>query len=577
MKKQLQFILLSFFTGTTVLAQTPVLGGVLQNKSGSIYSGNQGNGICLDASGTVYVAGSYSGNVDLDPGTGTISSTTADYASDGYIQKINASGTLIWAKVLKSVGMYTNTSCSRIGTDANGNVYIAGIFTNTTNLAPAPASHPATSNGYADVFVSKLDPNGNFLWTYTFGNAQNDIVEDMVVDAAGSVYLTGPVNGTIDFDPSAAEHSITGSNDIYALKISSSGNFEWLLSVVDAGDGYIYGISLDNANHVLISGNFNGTVDFDPSPTQTYTLTRSGGATGFILVLDKNTTAFSWVYTTNEEDRINVLGVTADSTGNIYATGTFDTKTDFDNSTGVSYLEPENSYADIFILKVNPTGHFCWAKSIGGEINEEYANIVFDPYDQSINIAGTQRYSMDCDPGPAVANTLFYGSGDIYMVKLDTAGVYKWSTSIGGSSNETVYDHTVYQSKIYATGYFEGTVDFDPSPTVTNNLSVNGGNGNTYIVNVINGVVTEISESASSAAMSAYPNPNQGRVTIQTTEEMNNASLKLITLAGEVVMQQEQLNGTLFTVDLMTQKNGIYILELHQHNTVSKIKLVKVQ
>lgn len=576
MKRHLPLILLYILVCTATLAQTPGLGWVLQNKTGTSTSSNSGNGIHADANGTVYACGAYGGTIDLDPGTPVISSSAGTYSSDAYIQKISVSGSLLWAKVLKAGGSYTSNNASRIATDASGNVYIAGIFTNTVNLAPAPASRSATSLGSFDVYVTKLDPNGNFIWAYTFGNTERDDVVDMVVDAEGGVYLTGPVNGTIDFDPSAEEHSITGgSNDIYALKISSDGNFDWLFSVVNAGNGYTHSISLDNANHVIIGGRFDGTVDFDPSPTQT--ATKTGSSAGFILVLDKNTNAFAWVYVINGDYDVRVRGVTADSTGYIYASGIYDRKTDFNSSAGISYLEPVSPYPDIFILKLNPDGIFCWAKSIGGTGIEEYVNIVYDSYDQSINLAGEQRNVIDCDPGPAVVNTTLYGSGDIFLAKLDTSGVYKWCTSLGGTSNETLYDHSVYQSKIYATGYFQGTVDFDPSPTTTNNLSVFGGNNNAYIVNVYDNVVTSISTDESFNAMSAYPNPSPGKVNIQTKEEMNNASIKLFNFCGEIVFQEEHLNGTLFSIDLLSLKTGLYILELHQLNTVTKIKLVKAQ
>ena len=61
-----------------------------------------------------------------------------------------------------------------------------------------------TSKGDYDVFVLKLDVNGDYLWAKSFGGSTyNDVGQSITIDNQGSIYITGWFSGIVDFDPSA--------------------------------------------------------------------------------------------------------------------------------------------------------------------------------------------------------------------------------------------------------------------------------------------------------------------------------------------------------------------------------------
>ena len=108
----------------------------------------------------------------------------------------NAQSSVLWAK---AVGDKIGQN-SAIASDASGNVFSAGTFIDTLDLDPGVSTYSVVTNGYYDVFITKLDPSGNFLWGKSFGGPQFEYLNSITTDAVGNVYLTGTYDGFADFD-----------------------------------------------------------------------------------------------------------------------------------------------------------------------------------------------------------------------------------------------------------------------------------------------------------------------------------------------------------------------------------------
>jgi hypothetical protein len=116
-----------------------------------------------------------------------------------------------------------------IAVDAAGNVYTTGYFEGTADFDPSAGVFNLTSAGSVDIFVSKLDASGNFVWAKAMGGTSIDQATSIAVDASNNVYTTGYFYNTADFDPSAGVANLTsaGSGDIFVSKLDASGNFVW--------------------------------------------------------------------------------------------------------------------------------------------------------------------------------------------------------------------------------------------------------------------------------------------------------------------------------------------------------------
>src|SRR5690606_34737555 len=103
-----------------------------------------------------------------------------------------------------------------------------------------------TSNGDADIYIQKLDANGNFLWAKSLGGIDVDRVSYITTDISGNVYLTGFFSGTVDFDPGVGVVNLTATGviDIFILKITASGTLSWAKSCNGTGNAGGSGISV---------------------------------------------------------------------------------------------------------------------------------------------------------------------------------------------------------------------------------------------------------------------------------------------------------------------------------------------
>jgi hypothetical protein len=111
-----------------------------------------------------------------------------------------------------------------IALDSNGNIYTTGYFAGVVDFDPGPGTFYLWSEwGMPDIFISKLDSNGGFVWAKSMGAGSDDIGHDIAVDSSDNVYTTGHFGGTVDFDPGPGTFNLTsvGGVDIFVSKLQA--------------------------------------------------------------------------------------------------------------------------------------------------------------------------------------------------------------------------------------------------------------------------------------------------------------------------------------------------------------------
>ena len=185
-----------------------------------------------------------------------------------------------------------------VSVDSSGNVYSTGWFNGTADFDPGAGTFNLINSGQfgADIFISKLDSDGNFVWAKGMGGTTSDVGYGISIDASGNVYTTGSFGGTADFDPGAGTFNLTssGGSDIFINKLNNNGDFVWAKAMGDASDDFGNAISVDSSGNIYTTGSFQGTVDFDPGDVGTSNLTSAGFEDIFISKL-AGTDSFSWV------------------------------------------------------------------------------------------------------------------------------------------------------------------------------------------------------------------------------------------------------------------------------------------
>jgi VCBS repeat-containing protein len=160
-------------------------------------------------------------------------------------------------------------------------------------------------------------------------------------------------------------------------------------------------------------------------------------------------------------------GIAVDGAGNVYSTGCFGGTVDFDPGPGVFSLTSQGT-VDVYVCKLDPSGTFQWAVSMGGSGDDlGYAIAVED--DGTVYVTGFFQGVADFDPGLGTFPLSVVGLDDIFVCKLDTVGTFQWAKAMGGSFWEYGQGIAVDGTgSVYVTGRFGDTVDFDPGPGVFN-------------------------------------------------------------------------------------------------------------
>ena len=372
-----------------------------------------------------------------------------------------------WAR---NMGGTSQNWCSSVTTDPSGNVLLAGFFSGTTDFDPGPGVYNLTSKGSDDIFVEKLDANGNLLWACSFGDTAMDRSFSLTVDAYGNVYLTGFFKYKVDFDPGPGTYFLQAHNsstEAFVLKLNSAGNFVWakqMGSSSSTGAALGYGITLDAGRNVYLCGSFIGIIDFNPGEV-VYSLTGSGGYDGFIEKLDENGN-FIWVKQLTGAGAVYPWSIKTDLSGNVYTIGTFVGTNDFNPASKVTFsmTSISGNTSDIFVEKLDANGNFAWAKQIGGTDTKWGWSLALDAAG-NIYFTGEFYGTVDFDPGNAAYNLTSAGQNDIFIEKMDVSGNFKWVKQIGGVSWDAGHDLALDASGyIYVTGYWYETTDFDPGP-----------------------------------------------------------------------------------------------------------------
>src|SRR5258706_11830610 len=198
-------------------------GNLVWAKSMGGTADDAGGAIAVDTSGNIYTTGYFAGTADFDPGAGTANFSSAGIG-DIFITKFDSSGNLVWAK---SMGGTADDASNAIAVDASGNIYTTGYFEGTADFDPSAGIFNLTNVGGDDIFVSKLDSNGNFVWAKSMGGTSAEAGRGIGLDTNGNVYTTGFFQVISDFDPGVGTFNLTpaGALDIFISKLDSNGNF----------------------------------------------------------------------------------------------------------------------------------------------------------------------------------------------------------------------------------------------------------------------------------------------------------------------------------------------------------------
>jgi hypothetical protein len=370
-----------------------------------------------------------------------------------------------------------------IAADANGNIYVTGVFNGTIDFDPGAGIVSLTAVDTGDAFVASYDAAGNYIWAFrlggiqstnsAFGNANEG--RGISVDGSGNVVVTGLFSGTADFDPGVgtATRTAIGANgtgrDMFVARYSPTGNYLWAFQISGAG---VQGLATDGSGNIIVTGDFGFSVDFDPGAgIASLKSANTQGGSRFVAKYSPSGT-YLWAFKLdggngpqNLGNSVATTSLGIDGSGNIYVGGYFGGTV---NVGGKGSLTSAGN-RDLFVAKYTAAGRYSWAFRAGGT-GDDLCNSVAADGSGNVYVTGTFEGTVDFNPGTGTTNLTSAGGADIFVARYNTSGAYLWAFRTGGTtSDDGVRSIAVDGSgDIYTVGGFVGVVDFDPGAGTAN-------------------------------------------------------------------------------------------------------------
>ncbi len=257
----------------------------------------------------------------------------------------------------------------------------------------------------------------------------------------------------------------------YSPLFAQTHSFDWAKQVggnkADEGKS----ITVDKDGNVYTTGDYASNADFDPGIGVFNLNTSPWNYQIFVQKLTPNGDLI-WAKGFGGSGFDHGEKIRTDVDGNVYVTGWFENTVNFDG-----FSKTAVGSRDIFLMKLSSSGTVLWVEAFGGSDYDFASDLVIDDA-MNIYLAGIFNLTATFGTQTVTSN----GQTDAFVLKMDQARNLKWIKTFGKSSADGAISLDVDQNEnVYTTGYFTGTVDFDPSPSNDYNLVSNSSSADTYI------------------------------------------------------------------------------------------------
>lgn len=545
-----------------------------QNYFGSEFIGESGVNVPSNSTklgGKLVVSGLI--GADL---TGNFPITFKGGNADGIITKLSEiDGSIEW---IKQFGGKSDEAVSDVTLDAAGNYYLTGYFMGSGDYAldadPGPGVYPLSvpSNlANRDIFIIKLDPNGDFLWAKQISSpsgAGNDDATTIKVDSMGNILVAGSYV-YVDFDPGPGVqlYTATGNSDAYVLKLDNDGNFIWVKTFKGTSNKKVMDMELDADDNIYLTGRFQGTMDLNADDSATDIRTTAGGLDTFLV---KYTSSGDYVwghsYGGTGYDTIEKITV---KNNKVYIGGGFSNTVDLDPTSGTNIYTSAGGQ-DAYMSAFNSDGTYITSYVIpsttaNGDVVKDImidddGNFILAGLFQNMTI-GTQNYVA------TAANS------DIFYLKLNAALQFKAIYLIQGPLlQSSPLINSLQGSKLVGIGSTKGSTAFD----YTNGTNFESPSTAAYFIYFtkfdFETSTLAANEQAVNSKISVYPNPAVNEVNIKSDTAINSVSL--FNMEGRKVYN---MNGSnLKTLNVAMISGGTYILQTKDaKGNTQQTKLIK--
>lgn len=292
----------------------------------------------------------------------------------------------------------------------NGDLFVCGSTTRYSAISET------------DILLVKTDPNGDTLWSKTYGSKNHDLAQNIIKTSDGNILVSGETEGNDSIAP----------RDIYLLKLNYDGDILWTRIFENEGSQFVYHLLETKNGEYLLTGRSQDSDDqielyflkVNESGTKLWDK-KIGPPTGKFgyssIELSNKNIVTCGVHTGNVTGNGQVLIVKTDNLGNLIWEQEFgnDSISEIGNSikqnidgsftiTGTSYGKTGWYVEDIILLKIDQNGNQVWFKKFGSPESTERGRVLIKDTNDDNLITGD-----------------FGWSGPIFLTRTDKDGILK--------------------------------------------------------------------------------------------------------------------------------------------------------
>ncbi len=345
-------------------------------------------GITVDDAGNVTITGQFNDTVDFGGGGGGL--TSAGFG-DIFLAQYSPTGVHRWSQ---RFGGTLADNGHAVTTDGANNVVLVGAFAGTADFGGGPLVASGT-----DVVIAKFTANGVHQWSSNYGGILTDQAFDVAVDGSGHIVVAGYFESTADFGGGAKVSN--GGTDVFVAKYDATGAHQWSQNFGGTTNDFGRAVAVDNLGNVFLGGDFTGTASFGGVP-----LVSAGLADAFLAKYDA-TGAHLWSQRFGAANADVIQALNTNTTGAVFATGTFNLTVDFGGGGLIS-----TGGNEIFATKHLGDGVHEWSRRFGSTLND---NGLALNVDSSGDVLFTGNYTGTVDFGGG--SFVSFGALDVFLVK----------------------------------------------------------------------------------------------------------------------------------------------------------------
>lgn len=427
----------------------------------------------LSVQDDLFLAGNFSGSLDLDPNgnSSNVVSTPLTSISNLFFARYDDSGESVyglhvWSKADLGFGGFA--------LDAANGVYLAGDFADSVDLNPGSglAIYLPSSANARDAFFVKYNHQGVYQWARRLRSTNATNIRSMALGPNGNIILAGTFNGSTDFDPGSGLQNRTAVNrDIFIANYSSSGSYLGAIRMggvgMNPGRQEVSRVDVDVSGNIYVTGRFEGSVDFDPGGGVNVLTAR--GLNDFYIARYNSSLQLDWVYqlgSGREEGLIDHKIVGSE----LWVAGSFRDTIDCNLKSGTSQHLSQGNF-DAFFAKYNLSATLQFSKSFGGSGKDEIVSLDFYGGD-SLFVSGHFQGTVDFDPSNANKSLTSSSSSSVFFGGYDNQGDLRWVSDVSGTGDVV---STVIRAgndgNPYLLGNLKGTSDFNRNSSFARNFT----------------------------------------------------------------------------------------------------------